>query len=277
MRPNMRLKFHKLEAAGNDFVIVEGKNLPKVSTISLAKRLCHRHTGVGADSLVILERGQKAKWQMRIFNADGSDGQFSGNGARCLGHLLFRLRKAGGRRVVFETVRGVTEVTRLKEDYYRVDMGKPVWEADAITLRSTRNVFINQPIEAGGRVFTGTALSVGNPHLVLFVESIPKNWTEIGGKLEHHRLFPKGANIEFVHMQGKKRATVAVWERGVGETLACGTGSVAVLAAGVITGRLDRKAKIQMPGGVLDVEWAANGHLYLSGPVRYLFAGEFEL
>ncbi|MCI0595662.1 MAG: diaminopimelate epimerase, partial [candidate division Zixibacteria bacterium] len=119
--------------------------------------------------------------------------------------------------------------------------------------------------------------SIGNPHLVLFVGAIPKNWTEIGEKLERHRLFPKGANVEFVRLQGRKRATVAVWERGVGETLACGTGSVAVLAAGVITGRLARKAKIKMPGGVLDVEWNANGRLYLAGPVRYLFSGEFEL
>jgi diaminopimelate epimerase len=273
----MKLKFHKLEAAGNDFVVVEGKNLSFEPPGSLAKHLCHRHTGIGADGLIVLEKGRAAKWRMRIFNADGSDGQFSGNGARCLAHLLFRLRKAVGNRAVFETIRGATEVVRARGDYYRVDMGRPVWEAEAIPLNSTKNAFINQSIEAGGRIFTGTAVSVGNPHLVLFVDSVPKNWAELGGKLERHRLFPKGANVEFVRARGKKRATVAVWERGVGETLACGTGSVAVLAAGVITGRLARKAKIQMPGGVLNVQWATNGHLYLSGPVRYLFAGEFEL
>lgn len=273
----MKLKFHKLEAAGNDFVIVEGKNLPKVPPSSLAKRFCHRHTGVGADGLIILEKGRAVKWELRIFNADGSDGQFSGNGARCFAHLLLKLRKAKGSRVVFETVRGATEVVRTKANYYRVDMGCPVWEAEKIPLHITRKSFINQPVRAGGRAFTGTAVSIGNPHLVLFVASIPKNWAEIGGKLERHQLFPKGANVEFVHVQSRKRATVAVWERGVGETLACGTGSVAVLAAGVLTGRLARKAKIQMPGGILDVEWKANGHLYFSGPVRYLFSGEFLL
>lgn len=273
----MKLKFHKLEAVGNDFVLGVEKQLPKGSYGSLAKRLCHRHTGVGADGLIVLEKGRAAKLRMRIFNADGSDGQFSGNGARCLAHLLFKLRKADGNRIIFETVRGATEVVRVKEGYYRVDMGRPVWEADAIPLNSTRNAFINQPIEVNGLVFVGTAVSVGNPHLVLFVDSIPKNWIEIGRKLERHRFFPKGVNVEFVRVHGKKRATVAVWERGVGETLACGTGSVAVLAAGVITGRLARKAKIEMLGGALDVEWGTNGHLYLSGPVRYLFSGEFKL
>ncbi|HXF48474.1 MAG TPA: diaminopimelate epimerase [Verrucomicrobiae bacterium] len=273
----MKLKFYKLEAAGNDFIIVLERNLPKMPPVALVKRLCHRHTGIGADGLIILEKGRAAKWRMRIFNADGSDGQFSGNGARCLAHLLFRLRWVVGKRAVFETVRGATEVVRTRGDYYRVDMGRPVWDGGAIPLNSTKNAFINQSIEAGGRVFTGTAVSVGNPHLVLFVDSIPVNWAELGEKLERHRLFPKGANIEFVRPHGKKRATVAVWERGVGETLACGTGSVAVLAAGVITGRLARKAKIQMPGGVLNVEWETDGHLYLSGPVRYLFSGEFEL
>ena len=273
----MKLKFHKLEAAGNDFVILEGKKPPTVSLRSLAKRLCHRHTGVGADGLIILEKGRVAKWRMRIFNADGSDGQFSGNGARCLAHLLFRLHEVSGSRVVFETVRGVTEVIRVKDNYYRVDMGRPVWEAEKIPLRFTKGSFINQPVREGGRTFAGTAVSIGNPHLVLFVDSIPKDWTEIGQKLEHHRLFPKGANIEFVRVHGKKRAIVAVWERGVGETLACGTGSVAILAAGVLTGRLVRKAKIQMPGGILEVEWSTDSRLYLSGPVRYLFSGEFEL
>ncbi|MCI0331246.1 MAG: diaminopimelate epimerase [candidate division Zixibacteria bacterium] len=272
----MKLKFHKLEAAGNDFVLVEQKNLPQAPFAALAKRLCHRHTGIGADGLIILERGRVAQWRMRIFNADGSDGQTSGNGARCLAHLLFKLRKASGNRVIFETAREATEVVRIRDHYYRVDMGRPVWEADAIPLKSTSRTFINQPIAVSDRAFIGTAVSVGNPHLVLFADSIPKNWAEVGQKLEHHRLFPKGANVEFVQTYGKKRATVAVWERGVGETLACGTGSVAVLAAGVITGRLVKKAKIRMPGGVLDVEWGKNEHLYLSGPVRHLFSGEFE-
>ncbi len=235
-----KLKFHKLEAAGNGFVVVEGKKLPKVLPSILAKRLCHRHIGVGADGLIVLEKGGADKWRMQIFNADGSDGQFSGNGARCLAHLLFRLRRAGGNRLVLETVRGATEVVRSKRNYYRVDMGRPVWGAGAIPLNSTRSVFINQPIKAGGGVFTGTALSVGNPHFVLFVDSIPKNWAEIGKELERHRLFPKGVNVEFVRTHGKKRSSVAVWERGVGETLTCGTGSVAVLAAGVITGRFAR-------------------------------------
>ena len=273
----MKLKFHKLEAAGNDFVLVERENLTEGPVGSLARRLCYRHTGVGGDGLIILEEGCATRWRMRIFNANGSDGQFSGNGARCLAYLLFKLRKAKGNRALFETARGVTEVVRAKNNYYRVDMGHPVWEAGKIPLRFTRRSFINQSIREGGRTFAGTAVSIGNPHLVLFVDSIPNNWAEIGQKLEHHRLFPKGANVEFVRVHGKKRATVTVWERGVGETLACGTGSVAVLAAGVLTGRLVRKAKIQMPGGILEVEWSTDGRLYLSGPVRYLFSGEFEL
>ncbi len=272
----MRLKFHKLEATGNDFVLAETKHLPHGSYGSLAKRLCSRHTGVGADGLIIFEKGRAGRWWMRIFNADGSDGQTSGNGARCLAHLLFRLKKARGKRAVLETVRGSAEVVRVKGNYYRVDMGRPVWKAEAIPLKSIGSTFVNQPIEVAGRTFVGTAVSVGNPHLILFVPSIPSKWKEIGQKLERHRFFPKGTNVEFVQTHGKTGATVAVWERGVGETLTCGTGSVAILAAGVITGRLARKAKIKMPGGVLDVEWMTDGHLYLSGPARYLFSGKFE-
>lgn len=272
----MKLNFHKLEASGNDFILVESKARPVLRAGRLAVMLCDRHTGVGADGLLVLEKGRTAKWRMRIFNADGSDGQFSGNGARCFAHLLFKTGRAKGHRALFETGRGLTEVLRLRRNYYRVDMGRPLWKSAAIPLRSTKTVFVNQPVDSLGRVFTATAVSVGNPHLVLFVHSIPKDWAEIGQNLERRRLFPAGVNVEFVRARSKKRASVAVWERGVGETLACGTGSVAVLAAGVITGRLKRKAEIKMPGGVLDVEWSGNGRLYLSGPVRHLFSGVFE-
>ncbi len=273
----MNLKFHKMEAAGNDFILIERKKLPENMLAALAKKLCHRHTGVGGDGLIVLEKGRVAEWRMRIFNADGSDGQTSGNGARCLAHLLYQSMRQRGNRVVFETSRGALEVVCLRENYYRVNMGQPVWEAERIPLNSTENAFINRPIESGGQTFLGTAVSVGNPHLVLFVDSIPSDWRELGKKLERHPLFPQGVNVEFARVRNKKSVILVVWERGVGETLACGSGSVAVLAAGVLTGRLARRAKIKMPGGVLDVEWKINGSLYLSGPVRQVFSGEMEL
>jgi len=273
----MKLKFHKMEAAGNDFILIERKKLPENALAALAKKLCSRHTGVGGDGLIVLEKGRVALWRMRILNADGSDGQTSGNGARCLAHLLYQSRRQRGNRVVFETNRGAMEVVRLKGNYYRLDMGKPVWEAGEIPLNSTENAFINRPIESGGRTFLGTAVSVGNPHLVLFVDSIPIDWRELGQKLERHPLFPKGVNIEFAKVLNKKSVILAVWERGVGETLACGSGSVAVLAAGVLTGRLGRRAKVKMPGGILDVEWKVDGALFLCGPVHHVFSGEMEL
>lgn len=272
----MKLKFYKLEAAGNDFVVLERGKLSEPSLSTLAQKLCDRHKGIGADGLITFEKGRVARWRMRIFNADGSDGQTSGNGARCLAHLFFRLKKAKGSRVVFETGRGAIEIVRLRTNFYRVNMGEPEWEAGKIPLNSTENAFINRPIEVGGRKFLGAALSVGNPHLVLFVDLIPADWKELGQKLERHPLFPKGVNVEFVKVTNKKSVLLSVWERGVGETLACGSGSVAVVAAGVLTGRLARKVNVKMPGGVLQVEWNLNGSLYLGGPVNYVFAGELE-
>lgn len=270
------MKFHKLEAAGNGFIVLERGKLSVPSLSVLAKKVCDRHKGIGADGLITFEKGRVARWRMRIFNADGSDGQTSGNGARCLAHLLFRLKKEGGSRVVFETVRGAMEISRLRANYYRVNMGAPEWEAAKIPLNSTENAFINRPIETGGRKFLGTALSVANPHLVLFVDSIPANWKELGRKLERHSLFPNGVNVEFAKVINKKSVQLAVWERGVGETLACGSGSVAVAAAGVLTGRLARKVNVKMPGGILQAEWNLNGSLYLGGSVNYVFAGELE-
>jgi diaminopimelate epimerase len=273
----MRQKFHKLEAAGNDFIVLERGKLSLPSLSALAKKLCDRHKGVGADGLIAFEKGRVARRRMRVFNADSSDGQTSGNGARCLAHLLVRLKKERGSRVVFETGRGALEVIRLRNNVYRVNMGEPEWEAAKIPLNSTENAFINRPIETGGRRFLGSALSVGNPHLVLFVDSLPSDWKELGQKLERHPLFPKGVNVEFVKVISKKSVQLAVWERGVGETLACGSGSAAVAAAGVITGRLARKVNVKMPGGVLQAEWNLNGSLYISGPVNYVFSGEMEL
>jgi diaminopimelate epimerase len=276
------VEFVKMHGLGNDFVIMEDFSGKLQNYEVLARRLCDRNFGVGADGLVLLQPSQKAACRMRIFNADGSEAEMCGNAVRCIGKYLYE------RGVVVETVFPLETFNNLltlrlqvegaKVLGVEVDMGEPILESDLVPVSGEKRQVVSEEMQAAGKTFLFTAVSMGNPHCVIFCDdtaAVPL--TEWGPPIEAHPIFPRKTNVEFVEIKSPELAVVRVWERGVGPTLACGTGACAVLVAGVLNGKLKRKAEIQLPGGVLMVEWREDNHVYMTGPAVEVFSGRLSL
>jgi diaminopimelate epimerase len=272
------LRFAKYEASGNDFVIVDEIDGPAPAVD--AEAVCDRWSGVGADGLIRVTRGTAAPFRFGLTNADGSPAEMSGNGMRCVGAYL----REGGRldvdEVDVETPAGTRHVTLTRDgDHVTaavVEMGTPNFTRAAIPMVGPAwETFQEQPIEIGGRLtVTATALSMGNPHLVLFVDEDPDRFhlEHIGPALERHELFPERTNVELVRVQDGD-IHVRVWERGVGETLACGTGACAVAVASHEAGRSARTTTVRFRGGPLHVERREDGQVLLGGPVAHVYDG----
>jgi len=272
------VEFVKMHGLGNDFVIVEDFSGSLRNYDDLARRICDRNFGVGADGLVLLQSSQKAPCRMRIFNSDGSEAEMCGNAVRCVGKYLYERGLVKDSTIPLETYNNLLTL-RIKTEGksvtgVEVDMGEPILESNLVPVSGEKRRVVSETLEAAGRQFTFTAVSMGNPHCVIFCEDLADvPLTEWGPLIETHPLFPRKANVEFVQVESRERAVVKVWERGVGPTLACGTGACAVLAAGVLNGRLGRRAEIQLPGGVLSIEWREDNHLYMTGPAEEVFRG----
>ncbi len=256
------MDFTKMHGLGNDFIIVDNlKGLYSPAEMAeKAPRLCHRNFGIGGDGLVLLNRSEAAAFQMQIFNSDGSEAEMCGNAIRCLGKYVWERKLIQEQAVAFETGAGVKEVLLHIEEgsvqSVQVKMGQPVMESDRIPLEGPRRQAVNETITVGERKFEFTAVSMGNPHCVIFldaVEAVP--WKTWGADLENHPLFPQRTNVEFVEVLGPDEIRVKVWERGAGPTLACGTGACAATVAGVVTGRLWEKVAVHLPGGTLQIHW----------------------
>ncbi|HEY9721856.1 MAG TPA: diaminopimelate epimerase, partial [Oscillatoriaceae cyanobacterium] len=267
----MNLPFFKYQGTGNDFILLDGRaGLPERDWAEVARRWCDRHRGIGADGLLLLWPGKEAPWRMQVVNADGSVPEMCGNGLRCFARYLHDQGLAPTGAFAVETGAGVLHPEVLTDGRVRVDMGPPILERQHIPMGGPRTAqVIEEPLEAAGRRFEVTAVSMGNPHAVIFVpdvEAVPlETW---GPALEHHPLFPARANIEFVQVTCKEAARMRVWERGAGPTLACGTGACAVLVAGVLTERLEPEATITLPGGDLEIAWGADNRLQMTGPAE---------
>lgn len=277
------MRFTKMHGLGNDFVLVMAQDLPRLPLGELAIRLCHRNFGIGADGLVILGPGLHAPWRMQIFNADGSEAEMCGNALRCVGKFLYEEALVKEQDFPLEGYGGTIRPLGLtvKQDQVvqvTVDMGSPVFTPAEVPVLSQEERVVNQPVVLAGKEFFFTALSMGNPHCIVFtagLKDVPlEQW---GPKLENCPLFPNKTNVEFVEVLSRTQAKVRVWERGVGPTLACGSGACAVLAAGVVTGRLDRTAEIQLPGGSLSITWREDNRLLMTGPAVKVFSGVFNL
>jgi diaminopimelate epimerase len=279
-----KLAFTKMQGTGNDFVVLDGIRRPVRVTPALARALCDRRFGAGADQVLVLEKSRVADFRMRIYNADGSQVEMCGNGIRCL--ALFAREKGHTRATSFtvETLGGVKRPTVLGRRV-RVDMGEPVLDAGRVPTRAVGRV-LERPLASvlgaaaravlgpAGRTLRGTAVSMGNPHCVIFVDDVAAVPLDVWGPaIERDAFFPRRANVEFVAVENPDRAAVRVWERGSGATLACGTGACAVGVAGVLTGRLHRRVSLSLPGGSLDVEWAPDNHVYLNGPAAFVYDG----
>lgn len=270
------LKFTKMHGTGNDYIYVDCTNRDLACPSGLAKRLSNRHSGIGSDGLVLIMPSSVADFRMRMFNADGSEGQMCGNAACCIGKYVFEKGLTDKRTVRLETLAGVRTL-RLHESSgivsrVTVDMGSPIEEPSLIPVEASSSKKVE--VETNYGKITLSAVSVGNPHGVVFCRLSEVDVAGLGRELENHPIFPERANIEFVEVVARERLRMRIWERGSGETLSCGTGACAALVAGVNAGRCLRRVVAEQPGGCLEVEWSeADGRIYLTGRAEISFEG----
>jgi diaminopimelate epimerase len=277
------LKFSKWQGIGNDFIILDAIDL-QTDEKALAVRLCDRHYGIGADGLCLLETSGKADIRMRLINADGSEAEMCGNLMRCLPKYLYQTGICRKEKLRIETLAGIIKPELLLNageiTAVRVDMGKPRLKRGEVPI-------IGEPdseaggivLRANGKQFTGRGISMGNPHFVVFVNDInTADLTADGPALETSGIFPAKANIEFVQVMNKTKIRMRVWERGVGVTLACGTGTCAAAAAGILDGLLSSEVEVVADGGSLFIDWPDTaGSIFMTGPAEEVFRGEIFL
>ena len=267
-----------MQGTGNDFIVVDGFQTAVDDPAALAARLCDRHFGIGADGLILALPAPQADAGMRIFNADGSEAEMCGNGIRCLGKFLYDNGLCVQPAMRIETLAGTLTLTLEVENgvarRVTVDMGAPRFDPADIPVDAPSNVI---EAEADGQPLRLFCVGMGNPHAVTY-DGFPEGeaFARLGALLERHPAFPRRSNIEFCR-RTDDGAEVRVWERGVGATLACGTGACAALAAGAEQGLLPRQAVMRLPGGPLEVRWDAGGHLFLTGAAETVFTGETDL
>lgn len=281
----LKFEFTKWQGCGNDFVMIDGfaEKIVEADYAALARAACDRHYGIGADGIILLLPSDVADIRMRIINADGSEAEMCGNGIRCFAALARELGRVDKDEFTVETGAGIL-VPRLEalvdgEAQIRVDMGEPILEGEKIPVTGFgMNRVISEKLHVKDKVFNMTCVSMGNPHAVVFVDDA-ENFPiyEYGPLCEKHEAFPRKTNTEFVQVLDREHVRMRVWERGASVTLACGTGSCATLVAGVLNGRTERKAQIQLDGGNLIVEWADNNHVFMTGPAKQVFAGVYEV
>lgn len=278
--------FSKYHGLGNDFIILDGMTHSiKLEDIRpIAKSICDRHTGIGADGIILALPSDHADLTMRVINADGSEPEMCGNGIRCIAKWAIDTNITSKKRFSIETLAGIKTPTIIhstrSESVIEVDMGPAILEGKNIPVTNgTDNNIINKALEADGKIYHYTAVSMGNPHAVFFTKSIDSIIIrDIGPTLSKHSEFPNGANIEFAEILTPNDAVVKVWERGAGETLACGTGACAVAVAGILTKQLEPKCTIRLPGGPLHIEWQHHtNNVIMTGPATAIFHGDIGL
>jgi diaminopimelate epimerase len=271
----------KMHGTGNDYVYVDCREHGLADATRVARAVSRRHHGIGADGLILIRPSKAAHCRMEMYNADGSRAQMCGNGIRCVGKFVYdRGLKANPLRV--ETDCGVKTLALALDatglvSRATVDMGPPVFDGPRIPVASDGRV-VEQPLEVGGTTYRVTCVSMGNPHCVVFapeVESLELD--RLGPRFEHHAFFPERVNTEFVAMRSRHELDCRVWERGSGETMACGTGACAALVAAHVTGRAERHATFHLRGGDLDVDWRTDDHVYLTGAATEVFTADVDL
>ena len=302
----MLLHFTKMEGCGNDYIYVNGftEKLPQERKPELVKKLSRLHFGSGGDGVIFINPSEKADFEMEMYNKDGSRGRMCGNGIRCVGKYVYDHGMTNGKTEI--TVESFGEVKKLelscrdgKMLTARVNMGRPVLEAAKIPVLSEKSPVIDEPIEAAGRTWRMTCVSMGNPHDVIFVEDKDLkarglrnengelladgdirnlDLEKIGPQFEYHPCFPERTNTEFVQVMDRGHVNMRVWERGSGETLACGTGCCATVVACVLNGKTDRKVEVNLLGGKLLIEWdEVTDDIYMTGPAETVFDGTVEI
>lgn len=273
------MRFVKMHGLGNDFVVVRAEKVPEKAAV-LARAVCDRHFGVGADGLVFILPSATADLQMRIFNPDGSEAEMCGNAIRCVAKYAYESKMVRKAELRVETGAGIiVPRLRLAGDRVReveVDMGEPILERQAIPMTGPPGRVVNEPLAVADQIFRITAVSFGNPHCVIFVPDVAAvDLAALGPRIEHHPAFPRRTNVEFVEVRDSGSIKVRVWERGTGPTLACGTGACAAAVAAALNGYTGRQVRVALPGGELFISWGEDNHVYMTGPAVTVFFGEW--
>ncbi len=308
----MKLQFIKNHALGNDFILIDNRSSKLKKINQLAKTLCDRRFGIGADQLLLLNHSKTADFKMRIFNADGSEVEMCGNGIRCLAKYIWDnkirsqpaplrgarsgksveatlrgdpLREFRGQKLSIETLAGIIHLKK-SASLIKVDMGEPILEPERIPVRlkvkeypKLKSSIVNHPLKLKNKTYRVTCVSMGNPHAVIVVKNVlTVPLSTIGPVIENNGFFPKKTNVEFIQILNRKNIKMRVWERGSGETMACGTGASASTIASFLLGLTDRKVTVHLQGGKLLIDWSQkNNHVYMTGPAVKVFEGTVDL
>ncbi|HNW57588.1 MAG TPA: diaminopimelate epimerase [Bacteroidales bacterium] len=274
------MKFIKMQGCGNDYVYIDGFKENVKDPSSLAIKVSDRHFGVGSDGLVLILPSETCDFRMRMFNADGSESQMCGNASRCLARYVYEEGLTHKKAFTLETLAGIKEIKlNFSEEAIEtvtVDMGIPVLSPKEIPVKIEGDRVIEYPISVLESDYTFTPVSMGNPHAVIFVDDVEHFPLEIVGPvIERHFLFPERTNVEFIEVINRTHLKMRVWERGAGETLACGTGACSSVVAAVLNGVSDREATVELKGGQLEIKWEnLNQHVYMTGDAVRVFEGE---
>ena len=277
------MKFTKMHGIGNDYVYVNCLQEKVEDPSGTARKISDRHFGIGSDGLILIKPSEKADFQMDTYNADRCKGAMCGNGIRCVAKYVYDYGLTDKTSIAVETGSGIKyldlTVENNKVTMVKVDMGEPDLTASHIPIKAQTEQVIDEPIEVDGKTYRITGVSMGNPHGVVFLDDIDSlDIEKIGPSFENHVRFPDRINTEFVQLDNRSHVRMRVWERGSGETLACGTGACAVAVACVVNGLTQREVTVSLRGGDLKICWdEKDGHVYMTGPATVVFDGEIEL
>ena len=277
------MKFTKMQGIGNDYVYVNCLQETIENPSELAKKISDRHYGVGSDGLIMINPSDKADFEMEMYNADGSRGEMCGNGIRCVAKYVYDYGLTDKTSISVETLAGIKNLYLTVEDgkvvLVKVDMGKPMLRPEEVPVVSEKEEVIDEPITVDGQEYRMTCVSMGNPHAVVFIDQDVKEFPleTVGVKFENHERFPKRVNTEFVNVLDRHTAQMRVWERGSGETLACGTGACAVAVACALNGLTEDEVTVKLLGGDLQIKWDREKNtVYMTGPAEVVFDGEWK-
>ena len=277
------MKFTKMHGLGNDYVYVNCFEEKIDNPPAGARFVSDRHFGIGSDGLIMINPSKTADFEMEMYNADGSRGEMCGNGIRCVAKYVYDYGLTDKTQISVETLGGIKYLDLTVEDgkvsLVKVDMGKPELEADLIPIISEREQVIDEPIEVDGKEYHMTGVSMGNPHTVIYVDDVKGlDLEKIGPKFENHERFPKRINTEFVHCIDRQTVEMRVWERGSGETLACGTGACAVAVSSILNNLTDTQVTVKLLGGDLQIEWdREKDRVFMTGPATVVFDGVIDI
>ena len=277
------MKFTKMQGLGNDYVYVNCFEEKIENPPAVARYVSDRHFGIGSDGLIMINPSEVADFEMEMYNADGSRGEMCGNGIRCVAKYVYDYGLTDKTQISVETLGGIKYLDLTVEDgkvvLVKVDMGKPELKSDLIPIISENEKVIDEPIEVDGQVYHMTGVSMGNPHTVIYVDDVKNlDLEKIGPKFENHERFPKRINTEFVHCIDRNTVEMRVWERGSGETLACGTGACAVAVASILNNLTDTRVTVKLLGGDLLIEWdREKNHVFMTGPAKVVFDGVIDI